>query len=112
MESIYCYVDESGQDTQGRLFIVAVVVSTAERRDEGEQRLLEAERNSQKGLAKWKKTRHPKKESYLQAIATIAELRGSIFYSTHLNTRDYIGATVDTLLTYERFDTERLARTG
>jgi len=28
---LYCYVDETGQDTLGELFIVAVVVSDADR---------------------------------------------------------------------------------
>lgn len=31
MLKLYCYVDESGQDTEGRLFIVGGVITTQER---------------------------------------------------------------------------------
>lgn len=30
-EKVFCYVDESGQDTQGILFIVAIVITSHER---------------------------------------------------------------------------------
>ncbi len=30
---LFCYVDETGQDTQGRLFVVAVVVTGSEREE-------------------------------------------------------------------------------
>ncbi len=98
MNNIYCYIDESGQDTRGEFFSVSVViVNTTQFRDAGERRLLNIERETGKGIAKWKRTNYVRKESYLQAITTIAKLEGSLFYSIHINTRDYIGATVDTI---------------
>jgi hypothetical protein len=33
MQKLYCYVDETGQDTGGQIFIVAVVVTGEERDD-------------------------------------------------------------------------------
>ena len=30
-QKFYCYVDETGQDTQGELFIVSVVIADQER---------------------------------------------------------------------------------
>mgnify|MGYP001561723993 CR=1 FL=1 len=30
---LYCYVDENGQDTKGKIFIVSVVVTTKERNE-------------------------------------------------------------------------------
>ena len=61
MSKIYCYVDESGQHTQGDFFSVAVViVNTTELRDEGERMLLEVER-TQAGVV-YKKVRGAKDE--------------------------------------------------
>jgi hypothetical protein len=30
-QKLFCYVDETGQDTQGRLFVVSVVITDQER---------------------------------------------------------------------------------
>ena len=98
MNNIYCYVDESGQDTQGEFFSVSVViVNSVQLRDEGERRLLDIKRKTGKGIAKWMKTNYVKKEGYLRAITDLAELKGCLFYSIHIDTRDYIGSTVDTI---------------
>ena len=98
MNNIYCYVDESGQDTQGEFFSVSVImVNTVQLRDEGERRLLSVEKRTGKGIAKWKNTNYVRRENYLRAITDLAELKGCLFYSIHIDTRDYIGSTVDTI---------------
>ena len=98
MSKIYCYVDESGQHTQGDFFSVAVViVKTVEMRDNGEDVLLEVERTTEKGSTKWTKTHYLRKVRYLRAITTLSELKNCLFYSTYTDTRDYVGATVDTI---------------
>jgi hypothetical protein len=98
MSKIYCYVDESGQHTQGDFFSVAVVIVNAtELRDEVERRLLDIEIETGKGITKWTHTSYVKKENYLRAITTIAKLESALFYSIHINTRDYVSATVDTI---------------
>lgn len=98
MSKIYCYVDESGQHTQGDFFSVAVViVETVERRDSGEDMLLEVERTTKKRSMKWTKTHYLKKVRYLRTIATLSELKSCLFYSTYTDTRDYVGATVNTI---------------
>ena len=98
MSKIYCYVDESGQHTQGEFFsVAAVIVKTVEMRDSGENMLMEVEKEIGKGSTKWKKTHHNKKERYLRTITTLAELKSCLFYSIYTNTRDYVGATVDTI---------------
>ena len=98
MSGMYCYVDESGQHTHGDFFTVSVViVKTIGMRDEGECTLLEAERTTEKGSAKWTKTHHLKKASYLRTIATLTELENCLFYSTYTDTQDYVGATVDAI---------------
>ena len=98
MSKLYCYVDESGQHTQGDYFsVAAVIVNTIGLRDEGEHMLLEIEAKTGKRSTKWTRTFYLKKTQYLRAIATIEDLKGALFYSIHVNTRDYIGATVDTI---------------
>ena len=95
---MYCYVDESGQHTQGDFFsVAAVIVNTVEVRDKMEHILLKIEGTTGKGSTKWAKTRYVKKTRYLQAITTITELRSCLFYSIYTDTQDYVSLTVDTI---------------
>ena len=48
MQKLYCYVDETVQDTKGKLFIVSVIVTEGEREQLARQ-LEEIEKNSGKG---------------------------------------------------------------
>ena len=60
-QKLYCYVDETGQDTKGDLFLVALVVTGSER----DELIREAERieeTSGKGLMKWRKTALSRKQ--------------------------------------------------
>ena len=47
MKKLYCYVDESGQHTEGAYFLVSVVI-VAEERDQLEVLLLKIEQVSRK----------------------------------------------------------------
>ena len=54
MSKIYCYVDESGQHTQGNFFsVAAVIVKTVEMRDSGENTLLEVERTTENAIRRF-----------------------------------------------------------
>ena len=53
---LYCYVDETGQDTKGALFVVSVAV-TKKDRDELRELLAKLEKASGKGKTKWVRTR-------------------------------------------------------
>ena len=98
MNNIYCYVDESGQDTHGDFFSVSVImVNTVQLRDEGERRLLSVERGTGKGISKWTNTNYVRRENYLRSITDLTELKDCIFYAIHIDTRDYISSTVDTI---------------
>ena len=63
---LYCYVDESGQDTLGELFIVAIVV-TDERQRELEKYLESLEVATGK-RTKWNKTRDKTRQAYANAL--------------------------------------------
>lgn len=60
---IYCYVDETGQDTEGDIFIVTVVVP--ENRDKVLEYIENVEQQSGKGKFKWGKADHAKRFSYI-----------------------------------------------
>jgi hypothetical protein len=81
---LYCYVDETGQDTLGELFIVAVVVSGADR-DSLVAKLEEVERTSGKGRVKWMSSRHHARFAYIQAVLSSPLFRNK----TEVPTLDY-----------------------
>lgn len=56
MRRLYCYVDETGQDTRGALFIVAVVI--AEEDAEHLRRVCERIERETGKRAKWIRTRY------------------------------------------------------
>lgn len=93
MQKLYCYVDETGQDTKGQLFIIAIIISGSEQLEEVERKLIEIENSSKKRSLKWKKTHYKVKEVYLQALTNLEELKGNIFYAIYSNMRDYIRLT-------------------
>ncbi|MBX7235692.1 MAG: DUF3800 domain-containing protein [Caldilineales bacterium] len=93
----FCYVDETGQDTNGRLFIVAVVV-TAENRDELRQTCELIEQISHKGQRKWAKSSKSARVSYIQQLLAqriISDFQAS--YAIYSNNHDYVDLTVRTI---------------
>ena len=88
------YVDESGQDTRGKLFIVAVVA--VEDSDESRGRCESFEKSSGKGKVKWRSAQKEKRLAYLRAIISdAASSRTTLFYSVFRQTTDYDSATID-----------------
>lgn len=81
IHKLYCYIDETGQDTIGRLFIVAVVV-TDDRRNELERFLEELEKNTGKKKRKWFKTRAKEQLSYIKGIMS-ADLPCQLYTKTY-----------------------------
>lgn len=90
MKKLYCYVDETGQDTKGRLFIVTAVV-TDERQYELEDALIEVEAATGKKTAKWVKTRDKTQQEYIAALAAKTLPPMMIYAKLYANagTRDY-----------------------
>ena len=63
-QKLYCYVDETGQDTLGQFFIVAVVI-TEDVREQLIARLEHIEQVSRKGKAKWTASRPAQRLAYM-----------------------------------------------
>lgn len=80
---LYCFVDESGQDTKGELFLVAVILHDTTNLISLENKLELLEKITGKHKLKWKKTNKNIKTKYLKELINIKELRNSIFYSTY-----------------------------
>lgn len=92
----YCYVDETGQDTRGDLYIVAVVVA-----DEERDRLIELceaiERESGKGRVKWVRADYAKRLDYIRRVLHEPTLKGKLNLAVYRNSVDYLPLTVLTV---------------
>jgi len=84
---LYCYVDETGQDTVGQLFIVSVIVP--ENRDIIVAYLSELEARTGKGKVKWRKADVDKRLQYLEDIFTQREYSLKIYFSIYQDTKEY-----------------------
>ena len=93
---LYCYVDESGQDTEGEIFIVAVLIA-AEEREHLRQRCIDSEALSRKGARKWAKSNRARRLAYIQSVLGHAELCGRLYFAIHRSTQAYLVATVQTI---------------
>ncbi len=78
---LYAYIDESGQDTLGRLFVVGAVVIDREQRDSIREQLEALEGRSKKGRVKWHRARHAYRQAYVSDLSNMTRLSGSIFLS-------------------------------
>ncbi len=75
---LYCYVDETGQDTKGQIFIVVAIV--AARPNELAEKLEAAETSSGKGKVKWHRSRQGR-EAYIESIFS-ASIHFRVYYQT------------------------------
>ncbi len=92
---LYCYVDETGQDTEGKIFIVSVVIP-----DDREAVLhyLEAlEVKTGKGKVKWRKAEVANRLHYLEEIFMQKDYPLKICYSVYEDTKEYRFSTVFTV---------------
>jgi hypothetical protein len=91
---LYAYVDESGQDTEGRFFVVSVVL-IGEARDTVLGQLAALEERSGKGRVKWRKARYAYRQAYIDGLAHLTSLSDCIFMAVFNETRAYFDLTVE-----------------
>jgi hypothetical protein len=94
-EHLYCYVDETGQDTGGQFFVVSAVVSDS-RRGELIAALEAIERRSGKGNVKWMKVRGQQRLAYISEVLGSPLFTGSLYFSLYTGTKAYMATTVMT----------------
>jgi len=92
----FCYVDETGQDTRGELFIVAVVIAGQER-DQLRQACEDIERDSRKGRRKWIKTKYDRRLAYIRQVLERPIFAGKLNFAVYRDVQDYPSSTVQTI---------------
>lgn len=84
-KKIYCFVDETGQDTLGRFFLVSVVLQENEKLEEFERYLLKIENTTGKKKLKWRLTNNKTKIQYLKTVFDLSLIVNSVYYSVYHN---------------------------
>ena len=93
MQKLYCYVDESGQDTGGRIFLVSVVIAD-EAREGMRDQLKNIEERSGKKKKKWAGATREQRKSYIRQVAAAKEFFGCLYYSKYQDTRAYVDLSI------------------
>lgn len=90
---IYAYVDETGQDTGGDFFLVAVVVLVANR-EELRKDLQEIERQSGRRKRKWAKSNNQERQKYIELLLNNKKFKNNLFYSAHRGSGEFAKLTI------------------
>ena len=100
---LYCYVDENGQDTLGRIFVVSVV-AVGKQRDELLALCEHLEQVSEKRKDKWGEAKHDRRMRYLHYVFADERLKGALRYEIFHNTRDYDTSTITAIASAVRWN--------
>ena len=95
-KKFYCYVDETGLDTAGRLFIVCILL-VSEERDILVDLCERIEKLTGKNRVKWIKTRHERRASYIRELLQQPALKGKLRYCMFRKASDYVSLTLKTI---------------
>ncbi|MDL1901415.1 hypothetical protein FBR02_11645 [Anaerolineae bacterium CFX9] len=96
-EKIYCFVDETGQHTQGKSFIVGLVLCDSDV-EVARGILLEIERITDKGILKWAKSRHTARIAYIENISQHSYFAGKLFFRFTQSSREYFRLTAEAIV--------------
>jgi hypothetical protein len=92
----YYYVDETGQDTKGELFIVAIVVA-GQYLEDWRKACEEIEKQSRKGKVKWRLTPHDRQIAYMRLVLQRPLFAGRLTFALYPRKQDYDTLTVQTI---------------
>lgn len=95
-QKLYCYVDESGQDSRSEFFIVVTVIAV-DNQQELKDKLLKLERDSGFGRKKWHKSRSPERERFLDLVMKNNIGNGSIYYGHYKKPLPFFLPLLETL---------------
>lgn len=91
-KKLYAYVDESGQDTKGFVFVVSILILEDEMNNICDE-LEKIEIESGKKNTKWNKSRHEFRKAYIEKILKMKKLKGKIFFEMFSDAKKYIELT-------------------
>ncbi|MBI5155727.1 DUF3800 domain-containing protein [Candidatus Peregrinibacteria bacterium] len=92
-QKLYCYVDETGQDTAGEFFLVSIVILD-DKREALKEWLQKLEKESGKGQKKWTKATRRQRKAYMEQIVADERFSELIYYSHYTNSRSYVDLTI------------------
>lgn len=92
-QKLYCYVDETGQDTKGDIFIVSIVV-TGKERDKLLNLCEEIEQKSGKQKDKWGRSKSQRRLDYIKRIFSNKSFKEKLRYSVYHDQVNYDMATI------------------
>ena len=95
-QKLYMYVDESGQDTKGQLFVVAATIMRAEEQERLRQFLERVERAVGKDK-KWTKAKRHQRQGYITQVLRAPALHERLFYATFTQTTAYLPCVLATI---------------
>lgn len=93
MQRLFIYVDETGQDTLGKFFLVSIVITDRER-ESLRGTLEEIEDKSGKGKVKWISAKKNARFAYIRKVLKITRLWGKLYYAIYKNGKNYFPLTV------------------
>lgn len=97
MQKINVYADETGQDTQGRFFLVAVVIVPTDAVQHFEHCELVSEKGSGRSARKWRSSNKKSRTAYLGCLLK-QDLRGlRVRIQSYRNRTDYTAMTAETI---------------
>ena len=108
MQKLYCYVDETGQDTKGNLFIVSIIL-TETNREKLEKGIEEIEKKSNKGKLKWSRAKPERRVAYMTMVCKEFTGERILRFSVYRDTKDYDLATMTAISKAIHFNNWTLA---
>ena len=96
MQKLYCYVDETGQDTGLEFFIVVAVV-TDKNQDLLRSQLDQIEASTKIGKRKWRKSRLERKLDFLRLVMEKGLCKGDIFFGNYKKPLPFFMPMLETL---------------
>jgi hypothetical protein len=97
IDKFYLYIDESGQDTEGVYFLVAVVILPQATVNDLEEMLERIEQETGKQKRKWRGSRPRARMAFLERILQIPELERAVFYMSFSDTKAYTELTASAI---------------
>lgn len=97
-KKLTAYVDETGQDTRGQFFLVAVLVSENLQHETLRDKLIDLERSTKKGKKKWKQTHPLQRSEYLSGLLPVLSVITPVYWRDYHEGTNYPTRTAEATL--------------
>ena len=90
---LYAYVDETGQETGGRFFLVCIILIEQNMANEIEQDLDDIEKKTKRDATKWSKSSLDMRKRFIKKLIQLDSLKNCVLYSQFNNDKKYLYMT-------------------